>query len=32
MTPVTQKTTAKTTPMADSDLDAVYTNLCKTMT
>ena len=28
MTPVTQQTTA----MTDSDLDAVYTNLCKTMT
>jgi hypothetical protein len=32
MSSVTPKTTAKTTPMADSDLDAVYTNLCKTMT
>lgn len=28
MSPVTRKTTA----MTDSDLDSVYTNLCKTMT
>ena len=32
MTHVVQTTRPKTTPMTDSELDAVYTNLCKTMT
>jgi Protein of unknown function (DUF2783) len=32
MSPVTTPATQKTTPMTDSELDAVYTNLCKTMT
>lgn len=32
MTHVVPTTSPKTTAMTDSDLDAVYTNLCKTMT
>ncbi len=32
MTTVTQNVTNRTGAMTDSELDAVYTNLCKTMT
>lgn len=32
MTTATRNVTQKTAAMTDSELDAVYTNLCKTMT